>query len=52
LKMINSNGAEVLRRENILAAATISVRYLPAGVYYIMLSSKKDKGVFKIVINH
>ena len=51
MRMINSNGAEVLNRENITGTTTISVKHLPAGIYYIMLSSKKEKGVFKIVIN-
>ena len=51
MKMINANGAEVLNRENIAGTTTISVRHLPAGIYYIMLSSKKEKGVFKVVIN-
>ena len=51
MKMINSNGAEVLNRENIIGTTTVSVRHLPVGIYYIMLSSKKEKGVFKIVIN-
>ena len=51
MKMINSKGAEVLNRENIAGTTTISVRHLPAGIYYIMLSSKREKGVFKVVIN-
>ena len=51
LRMINANGAEVLSRENITGTTTISVRHLPAGIYYIMLSSKKEKGVFKLMIN-
>ena len=51
MRMINSDGAEVLNRENITGTTAISVRHLPAGLYYIMLSSKKEKGVFKIVIN-
>ena len=51
MKMINSKGAEVLNRENIAGTTTISVRHLPSGIYYIMLSSKKEKGVFKVVIN-
>ena len=51
MRMINSSGAEVLNRENITGTTTISVRNLPAGIYYIMLSSKKENGVFKIVIN-
>ena len=51
MRIINSNGAEVVNRENITGTTTISVRNLPAGIYYVMLSSKKEKGVFKIVIN-
>jgi hypothetical protein len=51
MKMMNSKGAEVLNRENIMGTTTVSVRHLPAGIYYILLSSKKEKGVFKIVIN-
>ena len=51
MRMINSNGAVVLNRENIIATTTVSVRHLPAGIYYVMLLSKKEKGVFKIVIN-
>ena len=51
MRMINANGAEVLNRENIAGTTTISIRHLPAGIYYIMLSSKKEKGVFKVVIN-
>jgi len=51
MRMINSNGAEVLSKENIRGTTTISVTHLPAGIYYIMLSSKKENGVFKIVIN-
>ena len=51
MRMINSKGAEVLIRENIIGTTTVSVRHLPTGVYYIMLSGKKEKGIFKIVIN-
>ena len=52
LRMMNASGAVVFTRDNIVASTTISVKHLPAGLYYILLSSKKEKGAFRIVVNH
>ena len=52
LRMMTATGAVVLTRYNVIATTKIPVNHLPAGVYFILLSSKREKGVFRIVINH
>lgn len=52
LKLINSTGTEIMVWENVSSAKMLEVAILPAGLYYLQVSTKKEKGTFKVVITH
>ena len=52
VRIISANGAEIMKKENLNQTTAIPVKHLATGVYYVMLTSKKEKATFKIVINH
>jgi hypothetical protein len=52
MRIISANGAEVMKKENVNQTTTVPVKHLASGVYYVMLTAKKEKATFKIVINH
>ncbi|MGB3007397.1 MAG: T9SS type A sorting domain-containing protein, partial [Chitinophagaceae bacterium] len=52
LRMISIAGAEMMRIDNISSSASLLVSNYPAGMYYILLNGKKDKGAFKVIIKH
>ncbi|HEU5164204.1 MAG TPA: T9SS type A sorting domain-containing protein [Chitinophagaceae bacterium] len=52
MRIINANGAEMMKRENVNQSTSIPVKHLSTGMYYVILTSKKEKATFKIIINN